>query len=283
MNHDKDRSAIVITGASDGIGAAAARGLAGTGRRLLLVGRSADKIDAVGRETGAQVFTAEFAEFAQVRRLADEIDEVLGDDPIAVLANNAGGMFADPTPTVDGLDLTLQVNHLSGFLLTQLLMPRLLAGRGAVVNTSSAIHRLGRIHPDRGWQPDPRRTRVPQAYAEAKLANLLHVKALHARHADRGLRSVAFHPGVVRSNFGAQGGGAVRWFYRSPLSRVMTSTEAGGAVLQWFIEGAAGRAWTSGAYYDKQKLSTRVNPLANDPALAESLWRHSADLVGVQP
>lgn len=272
---------IVITGASDGIGAAAARQLADSGHRLLLVGRSAEKTRAVADDTGAEALTADFARLDDVRALAGRIDDLLGDDGLDVLANNAGGIFGDRTPTVDGHEKTIQVNHLAPFLLTNLLLPRLLRSRGAVINTSSVGHRLfGDLDVDD--LDNERRFRANKAYGDAKLANVLFAKSLHTRfHAD-GLSAVAFHPGTVRTNFAADSSSLMRLIYRSFLGRLMlTGVEEGGSILRWFIEGTPDETWFSGAYYDERTLSNRVNPQVDDPALAEALWQKSAELVGI--
>ncbi|MBN9195214.1 MAG: SDR family NAD(P)-dependent oxidoreductase, partial [Microbacterium sp.] len=96
---------IVLTGASDGIGAAAARQLAGNGDRLLLVGRSREKTAAVAKEVASEYFVADFAELDQVRDLADRL--ITATDGIDVLANNAGGIFGRRLVTVDGHEKTL--------------------------------------------------------------------------------------------------------------------------------------------------------------------------------
>ncbi|MFB4349652.1 SDR family NAD(P)-dependent oxidoreductase [Microbacterium sp. CR_7] len=272
---------IVITGASDGIGAAAARQLADSGHRLLLVGRSAEKTRAVADDTGGEALTADFARLDDVRALAGRIDHLLGDDGLDVLANNAGGIFGDRTPTVDGHEKTIQVNHLAPFLLTNLLLPRLLRSRGAVINTSSVGHRLfGDLDVDD--LDNERRFSANKAYGDAKLANILFAKSLHTRfHAD-GLSAVAFHPGTVRTNFAADSSSLMRLVYRSFLGRlILTGVEEGGGILRWFIEGTPDETWFSGAYYDERTLSNRVNPQVDDPALAEALWQKSAELVGI--
>jgi NAD(P)-dependent dehydrogenase (short-subunit alcohol dehydrogenase family) len=272
---------IVITGASDGIGAAAARQLADSGHRLLLVGRSADKIRAVAEETGAEALTADFARLDDVRQLAARIDDLLGDDGLDVLANNAGGIFGDRTPTVDGHEKTIQVNHLAPFLLTNLLLLRLLRNRGAVINTSSVGHRLFG-HLDVDDLDNERRFSANKAYGDAKLANVLFAKSLHTRFHAEGLSAVAFHPGTVRTNFAADSSSVMRIVYRSFLGRlILTGVEEGGSILRWFIEGTPDETWFSGAYYDERTLSNRVNPQVDDPALAEALWRRSAELVGI--
>jgi NAD(P)-dependent dehydrogenase (short-subunit alcohol dehydrogenase family) len=130
---------IVITGASDGIGAAAARQLAGKGDRLVLVGRSEVKTAAVANPLGASYLLADFCRLDDVRALAEKLASAY--PRIDVLANNAGGIMGDREITVDGFEKTLQVNHLAPFLLTHLLMDLLLAGGAKVINTSSIAAR----------------------------------------------------------------------------------------------------------------------------------------------
>ena len=272
---------IVLTGASDGIGAAAARQLASSPHRLTLVGRSTEKTRAIAEETGAAWFTADFARLDDVRALAAKISDAVGDSGIHVLANNAGGIFGDQTPTVDGFEKTMQVNHLAPFLLTNLLLPHVLKAEGAVINTSSIAHRLfGHLDVD---DLDNRRRFSPnKAYGDAKLANVLFAKSLHTKFHAQGLSAVAFHPGTVQTNFASDSSSIMRLLYRTPLKHLMLiGADKGGATLRWFIEGTPGETWFSGAYYDERQLTTKVNPQVNDAALAESLWQRSAELVGI--
>ncbi|MGO1976294.1 SDR family NAD(P)-dependent oxidoreductase [Brachybacterium tyrofermentans] len=273
---------IVLTGASDGIGAAAARQLAGPGIRLLLVGRSPEKTAAVARDVSAEHFVADFARLDDVRRLAEELSEATAGHGIDALANNAGGIFGDRTPTVDGFEKTMQVNHLAPFLLTNLLLPRLLAGGAAIVNTSSVAHRLFG-HLDVEDLDNARRYSPRKAYGDAKLANVLFTRSLHAKFHDQGISSAAFHPGLVRTSFSAGSRSPMRWLYQSPLARLapMISSEQGGATLAWFLTGTPGSTWTSGRYYDQDRPTTRVNPQADDLELAEALWQRSAERVGL--
>lgn len=283
MSSPVQTKTIVITGASDGIGAAAALQLASTEHRLILVGRSVEKTRAVAQETGAEYFTADFARLDEVRELAAKISEATGDSGIDVLANNAGGIFGDQTPTADGFEKTIQVNHLAPFLLTNLLLPQLLASDAAVINTSSVGHRLFG-HIDVNDLDNRRKYSANKAYGDAKLANVLFTKSLHTKfHAD-GLSAVAFHPGTVRTNFASESSSIMRVIYRSFLGRLLlTGTEEGGAILRFFIDGAPDETWFSGAYYDERTLSAKVNPQAEDATLAEALWQKSAELVGVTP
>ena len=272
---------IVLTGASDGIGAASARQLSEDGHRLILVGRSVEKTRAVAADTGAEWFTADFARLDDVRELAAKIAKAVGDGGIDVLANNAGGIFGDQTPTVDGHEKTLQVNHLAPFLLTNLLLPQLRTGHAAVINTSSVAHRLfGRIDVD---DLDNRvKYSANKAYGDAKLANVLFTKSLHTKFHGEGLTSVAFHPGTVQTNFASDSSTIMRIVYRTPLKHLLLiSSDKGGRTLTWFAEGTPDETWISGRYYDERVLTRRVNPMIEDAALAEALWRRSAELVGI--
>jgi NAD(P)-dependent dehydrogenase (short-subunit alcohol dehydrogenase family) len=179
------RRTIVITGASDGIGAAAARRINRGGDNVVLVGRSESKTAAVAAELDADYFVADFADLSQVRALANKIRSQY--PRIDVLGNNAGGVFSKPQPTADGHEITLQVNYLAPFLLTTQLLDVLVGSRATVVNTSSSSQRLLRKVKLADFDATDRR-RPSTAYALAKLANILFTKELHR----------AFSPTVFR-------------------------------------------------------------------------------------
>ena len=270
---------IVITGASDGIGAAAARRLAGGDVRLILVGRSPTKTRAVAAETGAEYHVSDFARLAHVRELAAAITS--STDRIDVLANNAGGMFAGPVPTEDGHEKTFQVNHLAPYLLTHLLLDGLLAAGGRVVNTSSIAARLyPRLDLDdlNGW----RNYTDTRAYGNAKLANILFTAGLHEKFHGEGLSAVAFHPGMVATNFASHTDGYLHRVYHGALSRFLTSPTQGGERLVHFLEGRPGREWESGNYYARPGRIGRAHPVAYRPGTVQEHWRRSADMLGVR-
>lgn len=270
---------ILLTGASDGIGAAAARQLAERGHRLLLVGRSAEKTAAVARELGAAHFVADFARLDDVRALAHDVRQAT--DRIDVLANNAGAILGPRTLTVDGNEATLQVNHLAPFLLTQLLLPLLQSGEGIVVNTaSSAARRLARFDIDdlqgaRSYSPN-------RAYGNAKLANILHARGLQARYGDAGISAVAFDPGNVRTGFGTGSSSLLRVVWRTPLSKLLLiSPEQGGTTLTFFADGTPGTTWQPGTFYTERYPATadQTNPLVHADAAVDALWERSEALV----
>ncbi|GAB2476269.1 SDR family oxidoreductase [Promicromonospora xylanilytica] len=270
---------IVITGASDGIGAAGARLLARAGHHVAVVGRSPEKTARVAAELGGDHFVADFTRLADVRRLAAELDDAY--PRIDVLANNAGGILGDRTKSVDGHERTLQVNHLAPFLLTSLLLDKLLVSRATVIQTSSAGARLfGHLDLD---DLDHDRDFTPHlAYGTAKLENILFTTELHRRFHEQGLASAAFHPGVVATSFGAESTSFLRPLYQSRIGKMFLATpEKGAAQLVRFARTEPGVDWQSGAYYEGGRVAWRVNPQARDADLARRLWDRSAELVGV--
>ena len=270
---------IVITGASDGIGAAAARQLAAKGEQVVLVGRSPAKTAAVAAGLGAPYHVADFAHLDQVRGLAGEL--LAAYPRIEVLANNAGGIMGGRRLTGDGFEMTFQVNHLAPFLLTHLLLPSLVAAGGAkVLNTSSvAAKRAADI--DLDDLGNERKYNPIKAYGDAKLANVLFTRELHRRYHDQGISTAAFHPGNVATNFASDTTSWFRYIYHTPLKRLMLiSPDQGGERLTWLAEGVPGVTWQSGGYYDKDKPAS-TNPRADDAALAQGLWERSAAMAGI--
>lgn len=266
---------IIITGASDGIGAAAARALSASGHTVVIVGRSAEKTAKVADALGADRFVADFSRLSEVRRLAAELRERY--PRIDVLANNAGGIFGDRTMTEDGHELTLQVNHLAPFLLTTLLIDRLVQSKARVINTSSVANLSGNIDID---DLDLATQFTPgKAYSDAKLDNILFTTELDRRFGAEGISTAAFHPGVVASNFASDSTSPLRLIYRSILRHTLISNEKGADTLVWLATTTPGIDWTSGKYYIKRKPG-RTNRQADDAQLASALWERSAELVG---
>ena len=270
---------IVITGASDGIGAAAARRLSADGNTVVLVGRSAAKTAAVADEPGAPHHLADFSALDEVRALADTLAAAY--PQIDVLANNAGGIMGPRQLTGDGFELTFQVNHLAPFLLTNRLLPVLTASRAKVIQTASIAARLfGHLDLDdlgleKGYSPD-------HAYGNGKLENILFTRELDRRYGDQGIAAAAFHPGVVGTNFASDTTHPMRFLYHTPvIKNLFTISPARGARgLVWLAENEPGTTWPKGEYFEHNKVA-RSNPQARDAALAAALWDRSAELVGL--
>jgi NAD(P)-dependent dehydrogenase (short-subunit alcohol dehydrogenase family) len=279
MTDSENAKTIVLTGASDGIGAAAARQLTRDGHHVVLIGRSPEKTRRIGEELDSPFFVADYADLSQVRALAAQLREQ--HPRIDVLINNAGGIFGDRTPTVDGFEKTFQVNHLAPFLLTNLLMPDLIAGGASVITTSSAAARLfGRI--DLDDLEGARRVPASRSYGDSKLANILFTKELHRRFHDQGVSAAAFHPGPVATGFASDTTSLMRWVYQTPLKRIagLISPEQGALTLVWLTETTPGIDWVSGDFYEKLRVA-RTSPQAADAELARALWDRSAALTGV--
>lgn len=265
------RKTIVITGASDGIGAAAARQLTRGGAHIVVVGRSQSKTTAVAQELGADYYVADFADLSQVRALADKIRCEYS--RIDVLANNAGGMCRELEMTADGLEKTYQVNYLAPFLLTTQLMDMLVDSRATVVNTTSSSQRLlPKVAISDLERTAERRPGI--AYALTKLAIVLFTKELHRRYHDSGVSAATFHPGYVNSNFGDASGSRFLLFMKNyvPVTARFTATvDQGAEQLVWLASSTPGVDWQPGEYYSKHKVA-KANRAAYDPVLAGELW-----------
>jgi NAD(P)-dependent dehydrogenase (short-subunit alcohol dehydrogenase family) len=263
---------VVITGASDGIGAAAARRISRGGDNVVLVGRSDSKTAAVAAELSADYFLADFADLSQVRALAGKIRSAC--PRIDVLGNNAGGVFSKLQRTGDGHEITLQVNYLAPFLLTTLLLDVLIGSHATIVNTSSSSQRLLRNVTLADFETTERR-RPSTAYALAKLANILFTRELHRRFSADGLSVAVVHPGFVNTNIGRSSGSRfLTTMQRTPVSRIIASADEGAEQLVWLATSSPGVDWTAGEYYVKGKVA-KANRAAGDPVRARELWEHT--------
>ena len=271
---------IIITGASDGIGAASARQLKARGHNVVLVGRSQTKTETLAKELNAPFHLADYTRLADVKRLATELTRY---DRIDVLANNAGGIMGERQLTEDGFEKTFQVNHLAPFLLTNLLMERLIACEATVIQTSSiAANVFGSkfdvtdLNNERNYAPQT-------AYGYSKLENILFTRELDRRHRTDGISAVAFHPGVVRSSFAGDTNHSIRFAYHTPLKYLVTITPQRSArALTALAEGKPGIDWQPGKVYSHGK------PMAvafkDDGSIAQALWECSEQfLKGLLP
>ncbi|MCT2585096.1 SDR family NAD(P)-dependent oxidoreductase [Actinophytocola gossypii] len=276
-----DKKVVVITGASDGIGAAAARRLHANGHTVVVVGRSAEKTRAVATELGVDSHVADFTRLDDVERLAGELGAAY--PRIDVLANNAGGVFGPRTRTVDGFEKTFQINHLAPFLLTRRLLDTLVASRASVLQTSSTVRftkeiDLDDLDHDRNYDP-------VRAYGAAKLENILFTTELHRRYHADGLSAASFYPGNVWTNFAAESTSPamrlVRFLGANPLIRraMLSTPDQGADQIVWLAEGTPGTDWRSGAYYYKRRASRPRNAQALDAELARGLWERSEQLL----
>ncbi len=264
---------IVVTGATSGIGLAAAEEFARRGERVALVGRdtgrlaaAADRVRDIAGSAPA-TFRADFAVLDDVRALATALRAEY--PRIDVLANNAGTIVFAPVTTVDGFELSMQANHLAPFLLTTLLHDRL----DRVVVTASQMHRAGAPDPDNlNGQLAP--FRPLRAYGTSKMANILFVAEAARRWPE--VLTTSFHPGPVRSGFGRDSrllalGMRLAVFLRSPAR--------GADTLVWLATAERDRL-DNGGYYIDRRLRRPATPAA-DPVLAARLWSASTAAVAI--
>ena len=263
---------IVITGASDGIGAAAARRLRQSGDNVVVIGRSQSKTAAVATELDADHFVVDFADLSQVRALAQKLRSQY--PRIDVLLNNAGAMGTKIHLTPDGYEHTYQVNYLAPFLLTTQLMDLLIESEATIVNTTSSSHLLV----FRATVDDLENTasrRPSTAYALTKLAIVLFTKELHRRYHGHGLSVATVHPGYVNSNFGPASGSRSLALMKkyTPIKLFTASTEDGSRAA-----GLAGIGQTWGglvarrilfAAQDRENQSLGQGPAAGQRIMGE--------------
>ncbi|GAA3181336.1 SDR family NAD(P)-dependent oxidoreductase [Nonomuraea roseoviolacea] len=257
----------VITGASAGIGAAAAAELSRRGHRVVLVGRDRRRLDEVAAGLAgpkADVLTCDFTSLDDVRALAARLAERY--ERIDVLANNAGVMSTRRTVTPDGHELMVQVNHLAPFVLTRTLGDRV----ERVVTTSSRAARSGRLDPS-DLSRERRRWNGWLQYGDTKQANALFTVGLAAR----GVAATCFHPGVIRTGF-AGGSLLMRLFLAVP--GYAKPPEHGARTLVHLATHRDG-AEHRGRYFDGPE-PREVPAAMSDPALAERLWEATLKAVG---
>lgn len=269
---------VLVTGASDGIGAEAARVLAGQGATVLVTGRSAEKLRPVAEAVGTEPLVADFSRLADVRRLADDVAARVGS--IDVLLNNAGGVFDPSQRTHDGHEPNFQINHLAPFLLTHLLRPQLAAASGSlVVNTSSVGNLFGKVVLD-DLDYDRRRAIGFPAYGTGKLMNIVFTRGIAQRWADDQILSAAVHPGPVGSSFGRDSF-LVGLLYRTPLKKLATISVPDGAAPLVALAERGADPEVNGRYFSRFTVDGRENKQAHDQQIVDGLWERSEALVGV--
>lgn len=269
---------VVVTGASDGIGAAAARRFAAAGALVIPVGRSPDKTARLADELGVDGEVADFASLDEVRALGKRLAARC--TSIDVLVNNAGGTFSKRLTTMDGNERTFQVNHLAPYLLTRLLHERLRHEGARIVTTASSAAYLGHLHA--AALAESVRSKGPyvgfHVYSKSKLANTLFAAELARRWPE--VDSTSYHPGAVASQFG-RGSGLVGFLFAVPQFRALINSPAQGAdTMLWLASAPAGEGWYSGGFFS-DRAPMRLPRQARDPRLAGELWELSADLTGL--
>ena len=263
----------VITGTTHGIGRVTSRELAKAGYTVVMLCRDRD---AALRERQAileelpralvHVVRCDLSSLASVRESAQEVRRQF--DRIALLINNAGMVSTRHRRSAEGFELTFATNHLGPFLLTRLLLERL-ADNARIVTVSSRVHYQGKLNLAR--IADPRaRYDARAAYAQSKLANVLHTFALARRLATTGITVNCLHPGIVATNL------LPRWLQIvKPLISRQTFDAERGARTTLYLALSNDVAGVSGRYFDENQAVQPAADAANDVTLQEELWQAS--------
>jgi len=297
MTSDKNASTeprvAVVTGASSGIGKAAAKSLASRGWRVIGLGRHPDRTAAAAKEIRAAVANAQvemiqvdLSLVAEAARAAREIASRT--QCIDVLLNNAGGVNKELVFTSEGIEATFASNHLGHFVLTTHLLPLLLAAAARsrsnstgpsatrIISVSSTGHERS---PGIDWSDvqRPRNFTTGGAYTQAKLANILFTRALAKRLAPDGIVAHAMHPGVVLdSNFVNHADDSMQR-YMATLNDVAVTPDAAADTLVWLAT-APEPGRTTGGYYHR-RAAVPASAAAQDDAAADRLWHESEAIV----
>ncbi len=278
----------LVTGATAGIGEVTARELARMGATVVGVGRNPQKsanveatIRAATGNPNVEFMLADLSIQAQVRQLADQFRNKY--HHLDLLVNNAGAFYATRQESADGIELTFSLNHLSYFLLTNLLLDTLLDSAPArIVNVSSGAHMMGTINFDdlegkQGYSSWG-------AYGQSKLANVLFTYELARRLEGSGVTATALHPGFVATNFAHNNDqgwiGKAMAFSVKILQRVAARTPEKGAETTLYLATSPEVEGVTGQYFSDKK-AVKSATVAHDLQTARRLWQVSEQMTGL--
>ena len=272
----------IVTGASSGIGKETAEGLAELGATVVMVCRSRkrgdDALADIRRRSGSnsvELLLADFASLDSVRTLAKEFMQK--HDSLDVLVNNAGVAMVRRSVTADGFETTFQVDYLSHFLLTNLLLDELKrCAPSRIVNVSSASHYDGHLDLDDLQMKN--RYGVMKAYSRAKLAQVLFTYELSRRLEGTGVTANCLHPGAVATNIWSRPLGP--FSFLGKISRLFLISPKAGAETPVYLASSPEVEGVTGRYFDK-KREKKSSAESYDRNLAEKLWTESARMTGL--
>jgi len=279
MNH----KICVVTGATSGVGLAAAMLLAAKGAQLVLIGRDEErgqaavaKVNACAKDATAQFYRADLSRFAEVKRVAAELRTSW--PKIDVLINNAGAIYSRREVTADGLERTFALNHLAYFSLTHLLHDLLAASPQArVINVASEAHRGAEL--DFEDLQSSLSYSARKAYGRSKLCNILYTRELARRLEGTSITANCLHPGFVASRFGDNNNDLFGYALSVAKHLVGIPPKQGAATIVYLVSAPDVRD-QSGLYFIN--CSPR-NPSqrAQDQSTARRLWDESCRLIGI--
>ena len=272
---------VLVTGGNTGIGKAIATALADCGADVVITVRDTRKGEIAAADIEAvtgksvEVRILDLADLGSIRRFADDFTTEHND--LAVLVNNAGGIFGRRHSTVDGFERTFGTNHLGPFALTNLLTDLLVSSAPSrIVNVASSGHgyaKEGILFEDLMFEH--RRFDQREAYGQSKLANILHVRELNRRLVSSGVTAYAIHPGLVSTDFGR--GDSLLVSLGMKLLRRRFRTPEEGAQTAVFVAVDPDVVEHAGGYFE-DSAPTRSSRHAKDDDQARRLWEVSEEL-----
>ena len=282
-------SICLITGATSGIGRATGFELARRGASVVVVGRNREKcartIERIIRNTGnpsVDYLLADLASQKDIHILAQQFQSKYS--RLDVLVNNAGTIAWTRQLSPDGIELTFALNHLSYFLLTNLLLDVLKSSAPSrIINVSSAAHMGAEI--DLEDIQNPRRYRGLQAYGQSKLANLMFTYELARRLQGTGVTANALHPGLVATNLPANSKMPLVWLAGPILRSILAvsgRSPTQGSKTVVYLATAHDVAGVTGRYF-VDEVDTPSSPASYDTNMASWLWELSSQLTGISP
>lgn len=272
----------LITGGTNGIGLETARALAKMGAKIVIVGRNPVKTAEVAAElkqsTGSEhidFLLADLSLMAQVRKLADEFKARY--DRLDVLVNNAGAVYTSRQLTAEGLEMTFALNHISYFMLTNLLLDILIDTAPArIVNVSSDAHRTGSLDFD-NLQGEKSFNPI-KIYGLSKLMNILFTQELAERLENTGVTANSLHPGLVGTGFGRNNGALLNVIML--LMRPFAKSKEQGAQTSIYVASSPDVANVNGKYFDDARI-TQTSAAAHNVEAQQRLWAISEQISGV--
>lgn len=268
----------IITGGTSGIGKATAEKLVTFGTTVVFLARDVQKAELVKKDIlktfpngRIDIFEGDLKDLKSIKTAGEALKAKY--PIIDILINNAGGVFSEFERTVDGFEVGFQVNHLGHFLLTQILLENLLKSPDSrIINLSSEAHRIGKFSVSN--LNAEKKFSTWKQYGATKLMNILFTKALANKYGEQGLMSFAVHPGVVKSGFGANNSGFLKYFNKMPF----LITPEKGAETSIYLATQSKEKLSNGGYYKRCQIS--YSSLESQDVVSQNqLWDISMKMI----